>query len=79
MTGAKTEASTLKFIPTIVQLCRGELKIDSSFGMPMFHLNAVSFSGFNFYFKRIMDVVFIGDSASCVEPVFDGDIDSDKN
>ncbi|MCX5781725.1 MAG: sugar transferase [Elusimicrobia bacterium] len=47
----------LKFIPTIVQLCRGELKIDSSLGLPMFHLNAISFSGFNFYFKRVMDII----------------------
>lgn len=47
----------LKFIPTIVQLCRGELKIDSSFGLPMFHLNAISFSGFNFWFKRVMDIL----------------------
>ncbi len=46
----------LKFIPTIVQICRGELKIDSSLGLPMFHLNATSFSGFNFYFKRVIDI-----------------------
>lgn len=47
----------LKIIPDIVQLCRGELRIDSSLGIPIYHMKPVSFSGFNFYFKRVMDIV----------------------
>jgi exopolysaccharide biosynthesis polyprenyl glycosylphosphotransferase len=46
----------LKFVPDIVQLCKGEVLIDSSFGIPIFHLQSISFNGFNFYFKRIMDI-----------------------
>jgi len=47
----------LKFVPDMVQLCKGEVIIDSSFGIPIFHLRSVSFSGFDFYLKRIMDIV----------------------
>lgn len=47
----------LKFVPDMVQLCKGEVIIDSSFGIPIFHLRSVSFSGFNFYFKRTLDLV----------------------
>ena len=46
----------LKFVPDIVQLCRGEISIDSSLGIPIFHLKSVSLNGFNFIFKRIFDV-----------------------
>jgi len=53
----ETRAVELKFIPNIVQLCRGELRIDSSLGIPIYHLKPVSFSGFNFYFKRVMDIL----------------------
>ncbi|MBN1822807.1 MAG: sugar transferase [Endomicrobiales bacterium] len=47
----------LKFLPDMVQLCRGEVVIDSSLGLPIFHLRPVALSGFNFIFKRIVDVV----------------------
>lgn len=46
----------LKMVPDIVQLCKGEISIDSSLGMPIYHLRSISFSGFNFYFKRIVDL-----------------------
>jgi len=46
----------LKFVPDIVQLCRGEISIDSSLGIPIFHLKSISLNGFNFIFKRIFDV-----------------------
>jgi len=47
----------LKFVPDLVQLCKGEVLIDSSFGIPIFQLKSVSFSGFNFYFKRVIDII----------------------
>ncbi|OGS34962.1 MAG: hypothetical protein A2293_17035 [Elusimicrobia bacterium RIFOXYB2_FULL_49_7] len=47
----------LKFIPDILQICRGEIAIDFSLGIPIFHLKPVSLSGFNLYFKRIVDLV----------------------
>ena len=47
----------LKFIPDIVHICRGEISIDSSLGIPIFELKPVSLNGFNFYFKRIVDLV----------------------
>jgi exopolysaccharide biosynthesis polyprenyl glycosylphosphotransferase len=40
-----------------VQICKGEVDIDSSLGIPVFHLRAVSLSGYNFYFKRTLDLV----------------------
>ncbi|MCB4790447.1 MAG: sugar transferase [Elusimicrobia bacterium] len=47
----------LKFVPDIVQICRGEIIIDSSLGIPVFHLKSVSLDGFNFYFKRVVDLI----------------------
>lgn len=47
----------LKFVPDLVQLCKGEVSIDSSLGIPFFHLRTVSLSGFNFYFKRVLDII----------------------
>lgn len=47
----------LKFVPDILQLCRGEIVIDSSLGIPIFHIKPISLSGFNFYFKRMFDLV----------------------
>lgn len=47
---------SLKFIPDIVHICRGEIAFDSSFGLPIFQLKPVSLRGFNFYFKRIVDL-----------------------
>lgn len=47
----------LKFVPDIVQLCRGEIIIDSSIGIPIFHLKPVSLSGFDFYIKRVFDLI----------------------
>ncbi|PKN01150.1 MAG: hypothetical protein CVU77_06655 [Elusimicrobia bacterium HGW-Elusimicrobia-1] len=46
----------LKVFPDLVQLCLGETIIDTSFGVPMLRLKAVNLSGFNFYFKRCIDV-----------------------
>jgi exopolysaccharide biosynthesis polyprenyl glycosylphosphotransferase len=48
---------SLKFIPDIVHICRGEIVIDSSLDLPIFQLKPVSLRGFNFYFKRIVDLV----------------------
>lgn len=47
----------LKLLPDIVHLCKGELCIDSSLGVPIYHLRPVSLNGFNFYFKRALDLV----------------------
>jgi exopolysaccharide biosynthesis polyprenyl glycosylphosphotransferase len=46
----------LKFVPDISQICKGEVCIDSSLRIPIFHLRSVSLSGFNFYFKRVVDL-----------------------
>jgi exopolysaccharide biosynthesis polyprenyl glycosylphosphotransferase len=53
----ENQKTELKFIPDIVQLCRGEIGIDSSLGIPIFHIKPVSLSGFNFYLKRVIDVI----------------------
>jgi FlaA1/EpsC-like NDP-sugar epimerase len=45
----------LKFLPDLVQLCKGEVNIDSTIGIPIFHLRPVSLNGFNFYFKRMIE------------------------
>jgi exopolysaccharide biosynthesis polyprenyl glycosylphosphotransferase len=59
----------LKFVPGIVQLCKGEVAIDSSLGVPVFHLRSVSLSGFNFYFKRIMDLIIAISILSFIWPM----------
>lgn len=47
----------LKLLPDIVQMCKGELCIDSSLGVPIYHLRPVSLNGYNFYFKRAVDLI----------------------
>jgi len=47
----------LKLVPDLVQLCRGEISIDSSLRIPVFHLKPESLSGVNFYFKRVVDLI----------------------
>lgn len=47
----------MRFVPDVVQICRGEIVIDSSFGIPVFHIKPISLSGFNFYFKRVIDLI----------------------
>jgi exopolysaccharide biosynthesis polyprenyl glycosylphosphotransferase len=59
----------LKFIPDIVHICRGEIAIDSSLGLPIFQLKPVSLRGFNFYFKRIVDLVISILFLSAIWPV----------
>lgn len=46
----------LKILPNVVQICMGETTIDTSLGVPMLHIKPVNLSGFNFYFKRFIDV-----------------------
>ncbi|MFH1369550.1 MAG: sugar transferase [Elusimicrobiota bacterium] len=59
----------LKFIPDIVHICRGEIAIDSSLGVPIFQLKPVSLSGFNFYFKRVVDLIISIIFLSLIWPV----------
>ena len=47
----------LKIVPDLVQMCLGEILIDDSLGLPMLRLKPVNLSGFNFYFKRLVDVI----------------------
>ncbi len=47
----------LKIVPDLVQMCLGEVIMDDSLGLPMLRLKPVNLSGFNFYFKRLVDVV----------------------
>lgn len=46
-----------KVIPGILQLYQGEVLIDKSLSLPVFHIKPVSLHGFNFYYKRVFDVV----------------------
>lgn len=59
----------LKFVPDMVQLCKGEVLIDSSFGIPVFHLKSLSFSGSDFYLKRIMDLVIAITALAFIWPI----------
>jgi len=47
----------LKIIPDIFQLRQGEILIDESLSLPIFHIKPLSLYGYNYYFKRIFDVV----------------------
>jgi exopolysaccharide biosynthesis polyprenyl glycosylphosphotransferase len=58
----------LKIVPDILQLCKGEIKIDSSLGIPVFHLRPMSFSGFNYFFKRFMDLIIAITAVSLLLP-----------
>ncbi len=66
----ETRHIELKSVPDIVQICQGEIKIDSSLGIPFFHYKPVSFNGFNFYFKRIVDIVISILVVSILWPIF---------
>ncbi|MDD5688312.1 MAG: sugar transferase [Elusimicrobia bacterium] len=46
-----------KFVPDIFELKRGEIIIDEFIGVPIFHLKAISLHGWNFFIKRLMDVI----------------------
>lgn len=59
----------LKLVPDIVQICKGEISIDSSLGLPIYHLRSISFSGFNFYFKRIVDLLISITILSFIWPI----------
>jgi exopolysaccharide biosynthesis polyprenyl glycosylphosphotransferase len=65
----ENEGIDIKFVPDMVQLCKGEVIIDSSFGIPIFHLKSISFSGFNFYFKRVLDLIIAISVISLIWPV----------
>jgi len=65
----ENEGIDIKFVPDMVQLCKGEVLIDSSFGIPIFHLKSLSFSGFNFYFKRILDLIISISVISLIWPL----------
>ena len=41
-----------KIISDMLQLRRGEIIIDNSLNMPIFHIKSVSLYGYNFYFNR---------------------------
>lgn len=47
-----------KFVPDMLELRMGELIIDQSFGIPLLQLRSISLYGFDFYFKRVFDIVF---------------------
>jgi exopolysaccharide biosynthesis polyprenyl glycosylphosphotransferase len=59
----------MKFVPDLVQMCKGEICIDSSLGLPLFHLRSISLSGLNFYFKRIIDLIVAISVMSFIWPV----------
>ncbi|MEW6558150.1 MAG: sugar transferase [Elusimicrobiota bacterium] len=46
-----------RFVPDILELALGEVVIDEFLGLPVFRLKAISLYGWNFYIKRLMDVV----------------------
>jgi exopolysaccharide biosynthesis polyprenyl glycosylphosphotransferase len=47
----------LKVISDILQLRRGEILIDDSLNLPIFHIKPISLYGYNYYFKRVFDLV----------------------
>ncbi|MBD3271683.1 MAG: exopolysaccharide biosynthesis polyprenyl glycosylphosphotransferase, partial [Elusimicrobia bacterium] len=46
-----------KFVPDIFELRMGELIVDHSFGLPVFYLKPISLHSFNFYYKRVFDIL----------------------
>ena len=47
----------LKIIPDILRLRQGEIVIDDSLNLPIFHIKPVSLFGYNYYYKRIFDII----------------------
>jgi len=47
-----------KIVPDILELRLGETLIDYSLGVPVFCVKPISLTGFNFYFKKIFDILF---------------------
>lgn len=47
-----------KIVPSMLQLCQGQIIIDNSIAIPVFRIKPVSLSGLNFYYKRTFDVIF---------------------
>ncbi|MHB9156038.1 MAG: sugar transferase [Endomicrobiales bacterium] len=58
-----------KLVPNIVQMCKGEVCMDSSLGIPILQLKPLSLSGFNFYFKKILDLLIAIILLSFIWPV----------
>ncbi|MFN3967187.1 MAG: sugar transferase, partial [Endomicrobiia bacterium] len=48
---------SFKIVPDILELRLGETLIDYSLGVPVFFVKPISLTGFNFYFKRIFDIL----------------------
>jgi len=59
----------LKFVPDLVRVCQGEIIIDSSIGIPIFHLKPASLNGFNFLLKRFIDLVISTFILSFIWPI----------
>lgn len=46
-----------RFVPDVLELTRGEIVIDEFLGLPVFRFKSISLYGWNFFIKRLMDVV----------------------
>jgi len=46
-----------KVIPTVLQLLQGQVLIDESLPIPVFHIKPLSLYGINFYIKRTFDII----------------------
>jgi exopolysaccharide biosynthesis polyprenyl glycosylphosphotransferase len=46
-----------RFVPDVLELLRGEIVIDEFLEVPVFHFKAMSLHGWNFFIKRVTDVI----------------------
>jgi len=46
-----------KVLPSEIQICRGEISVDSALGIPVFQFISNSLTGIEYFFKRFIDVV----------------------
>ncbi|GEM_PF-5931713 len=46
-----------KVLPSEIQICRGEISVDSALGIPVFQFISNSLTGIEYFFKRFIDVI----------------------
>ncbi|MDD5020561.1 MAG: exopolysaccharide biosynthesis polyprenyl glycosylphosphotransferase [Endomicrobiaceae bacterium] len=46
-----------KVLPSEIQICRGEILVDSALGIPVFQFISNSLTGIEYFFKRLLDII----------------------
>jgi exopolysaccharide biosynthesis polyprenyl glycosylphosphotransferase len=46
-----------KVLPSELQICRGEILVDSALGIPVFQFISNSLTGMEYFFKRLIDII----------------------